>query len=166
MAKRQRTSKKRVALLPQLRERFVVFGDDMAAACDNVGVSRNTGSAWRKIDEAERGKSWDDERAEAAACSEFDLLKLLNLRVRLLIENQAERLDDRYFDQQVETAMRNRDNLAERIGGPVAVARTLEFLTPAATQVLNDDELAVWERVVNKFDRAVRDGSLSVQSMI
>ena len=126
MAKRRRRpTKKQQALLQPLKERVVILGESMTEACENVGISRTTGNAWREADEAATGKGWDDEARERMGRNPFQAIRLLEDRVEGLIRAQSANLENRYFDQMVGMAMDNLQRLKDRLGD---ITRTLESL--------------------------------------
>ena len=84
MAQRKRTSAKRQAMLERARELYVVHGRPMRDIAEKLDASPNTISNWRKLDEAEQGRSWDEMRSELQSCSDLELLQLFKLRASVL----------------------------------------------------------------------------------
>ena len=139
MARRRGPTKKELALLPQLRDRVVVLGMSMAEACDQVGISRTTGAAWRRDDEAASEQDWDQLARERMGRNPFDLIRILDDRLGELVHGEAANLDNRYFDQMVGMCMDNIERLKARLGDTTRTLEVLRVLSSWAARRYRDD---------------------------
>ena len=139
MARRRGPTKKQLALLPQLRDRVVVLGMSMAEACDQVGISRTTGAAWRRDDEAASGQDWDQLARERMGRNPFDLIRYLEDRLDRLIREQSDNLRDRYFDQMVGLCIDNVERVKARLGDTTRTLEVLRVLSSWAARRYRDD---------------------------
>lgn len=161
----KRTTTKQAALLPQLREMYVVLGISLTEAADTLGISRTTATAWRVADEAATRQLWDDLRRERMGRNPFDNLRQLEARLDSLIKVQADHLLDKGFDQQLEATMRCIDWLKDKLCDTARVLEMLQIFAGWCTRVYGGDLLKfdVLAEAVARCIDDLREGRFGAQ---
>ena len=155
-------SRKRTKLLPEARDLYVLQGLSVSKISEQLGVSRNTISAWREADEQAQTRSWDDLRMSQMAKSPFAPLEIARNRLNRLLKSEEARANDPAFDDQVAKTVRLIEFLEVRLGDSKRILDALEIFAARCAAKLSDERLKVVQEAIEDCMADLRDGRFGV----